>query len=122
MNKLAPEKREILEYRIKAKFAGLAITVWIIYGIYALIFLGQIKGIWVCILYFFVGTLIASTASIFSYLLDYALSFLAAVMLPVLGNVDGYKAFIIKIISFAIQIYWIYIVAQYFLKFMNNHL
>jgi hypothetical protein len=47
MNKLAPEKRKVLEYRIKAKFAGLAVTVWIIYGVYALILLGQIKGIWV---------------------------------------------------------------------------
>lgn len=122
MNKLAPEKRQVLDFRIKAKFAGLAVAVWIIYGIWALIFIGQIKGIWLCILYFFVGTFIAITASIFSHFLDHCLSFLAAVMLPVLGNIRGYVALIIKTISFTIQIYWIYIVAQYFINFMNNHL
>ena len=122
MNKLAPEKREVLEFRIKAKFAVLAVMVWFIYGVYALIFIGQIKGIWLCILYFFVGTLIAITASIFPYFFDYCLNFLASVMLPVLGNIGGYKALIIKTISFTIQVYWTYIVAQYFISFMNNYL
>jgi hypothetical protein len=117
---ITPEKRRIFEDKIKTKFATLAITVWIIYGVYALIFERQSRGILAFILYFIIGIFIASFASILTYLLDYGLHFVAAVITTVSRNVGGYIALIIKPISFVIQILWIYMVAKYFLGLISN--
>jgi hypothetical protein len=114
---ITPDKRRIFEDKIKYKFAARAITIWIIYGIYALIFAHQIKGILTFVLYFFIGIFIASFASIPTYLLDYGLHIAAAAITIVLREVGGYIFLIFKLISFVIQTFWICIVAKYFFRF-----
>ncbi len=119
MNKITPEKRQLFEDRIKSKFAGFAITVWLLYGVYALIFAHQMKGILTFVLYFGPGIFVASLASIPTYLLDYGLHFVAAVITAFLREVGGYIFLLFKLLSFAIQCIWIYVVAKYFLTLIN---
>ena len=120
MNEITPEKRQLFEDRIKSKFALFAITVWIIYGIYALIFTQQIKGILTFILYFFPGIFVASFASIPTYLLDYGLHIVAAGITTLLRELGSYIFLLFKLLSFVIQSLWIYIVARYFLSLISN--
>jgi len=120
MTEITPEKRQLFEDRIKFKFARFAITVWLLYGIYTLIFAHQMKGILTFVLYFGPGIFVASLASIPTYLLDYVLHIVAAGITTFLREVGGYIFLLFKLLSFAIQCIWIYIVARYFLTLVNN--
>jgi hypothetical protein len=120
MTEITPEKKQLFEDRIKSKFARFAITVWIIYGIYALIFTHQIRGILTFMLYFAPGIFVASLASIPTYLLDYGLHSVAAGITTFSREVGGYIFLLFKLLSFAIQSIWIYIVASYFLSLVSN--
>ncbi len=120
MTKITPKTRQLLEDKIKSKFARFAITIWFIYGLYALLFAHQMKGIITFILYFGPGIFIASFAAIPTYLLDYGLHIAAAGITTLFKEVGGFIFLLFKLLSFAIQCIWTYIVAGYFLKMINN--
>ncbi|MDZ7338167.1 MAG: hypothetical protein ONB30_06495 [candidate division KSB1 bacterium] len=114
---------ESLADRLKARFASRGITIWVIYGIYALIVARHIRGILPFVIYFLPGIFVASFASIPPYLLDQAVRwrivpFISRAFRPV-GCLVALSFTILKLLVFAIHCFCVCVVARYFLRLIN---
>ncbi len=100
--------------KIKEGHSKFAIFIWLAYGAYALIF-GKLHGLGTFLIYFIAGLLVASFASMLTYLLQQ----LIVKMLVKTHASDSFTA-VTSYILLVINSIWIILVANIFLSVINN--